>query len=270
MSLASVESSVQDARPRFLYVIQTATEAHRFVSGDQDKLVSGELYTAVAVTHTSIRKVAAGEENEVVITIPRNLDAAIQLINGGQMPDTITATISKYHEGDGEVFQIFTGTVSGIGISGATLQIRAPSAIDDKLKVRLPILIAQRECSNTLGDEVCLVDVESAANKLETTIASHAGTTLVVASIGGHPDNWARNGKVVHENGEQRTVLEQIGTAFVIDYPFSTNTGNVAIYRGCDQTIETCSQAFNNVANFAGHPHLPLENPGAPTWWNTY
>jgi hypothetical protein len=35
----------------------------------------------------------------------------------------------------------------------------------------------------------------------------------------------------------------------------------VAIFEGCDRTIQTCRERFYNDANYGGFTLLPLENP---------
>lgn len=271
MTFDAVEPSVAGGRPRWIYVFALPGTNYRFVSGDQDKTVSSNLYTATTIAHSSLKKSPIGKRSEVVVTIPRTLAVATALLGGGLPPDTVTVTISRFHEGDGEVRQFRHGTVTGVELDGSWFRVRVASLLEDRLNVRLPILLAQRECVNVLGDAVCQINTESSENKVSTTISSQTGTTIVVASMSGKPDDWARRGKVVHAtNGEQRSVLEQTGTSLVLDLPFSVATGSIAIYRGCDQQPTTCRDTFSNMDNFGGAPQLPTTNPAAPTWWNPY
>jgi len=55
--------------------------------------------------------------------------------------------------------------------------------------------------------------------------------------------------------------------------PFTINTGDTySLSKGCDKTIKTCFERFNNVLNFRGEPAVPgldriLETAGTRTNW---
>lgn len=50
-------------------------------------------------------------------------------------------------------------------------------------------------------------------------------------------------------------------------YPFELGT-TCQLTAGCDKTLETCRDKFNNVANFRGYPHMPTEQSitETPDW----
>jgi len=87
---------------------------------------------------------------------------------------------------------------------------------------------------------------------------------VTLASIGIAPDQWFRAGEIVRNvDGERRAIVDQAGAVLTLAHPFRTllNGNGVTLYAGCDHTLATCSDKFNNAVNFGGHPTVPSSNP---------
>jgi hypothetical protein len=137
----------------------------------------------------------------------------------------------------------------------------------------LPFAVASRTCNHAHYDNGCQ-EPRGGANQISPTVASVSadGLTITISSIGGKPDQWAQFGEIVRvADGERRLVRSQIGTALVIDRRFLTlaNGNALEVHAGCDHTVETCRDKFDNVTNFGGHPDLPVGNPTAPAGLGT-
>jgi uncharacterized phage protein (TIGR02218 family) len=55
-------------------------------------------------------------------------------------------------------------------------------------------------------------------------------------------------------------ILSQDGLALFLNQPVRENVlpgARVELFEGCDKTIGTCAQRFNNAVNFRGEPYLP-------------
>ena len=43
--------------------------------------------------------------------------------------------------------------------------------------------------------------------------------------------------------------------------PDSVVGQDVDVFAGCDHTVDTCDQKFDNVINYGGWPYVPSKNP---------
>jgi len=162
----------------------------------------------------------------------------------------------------GQVRNTWDGVVTSIAPKGRMAQIRSSSKMGDRLKTAIPSIRIQKRCNHFLYDARCRVD--RATFEHATTVASVDGATVTVASIGLAPDQWFRAGEIVRDSdGERRLIKDQVGAVLVLSAPFRAldATDAVTMYAGCDHTILTCGDRFNNIVNFGGHPSLPASNP---------
>ena len=137
-------------------------------------------------------------------------------------------------------------------------------------------------CRATLGDSRCKI-----------SLASHTVTGSVTGAVSNQEfkdssrtelsgiytfgliefTNGANNGLSM----ELKDYLFKSGSGgtitLALPMPFTINTGDTySLSKGCDKTIKTCFERFNNVLNFRGEPAVPgldriLETAGTRTNW---
>ena len=63
-------------------------------------------------------------------------------------------------------------------------------------------------------------------------------------------------------NSMERTIIHQDAQTLFLDMPFIGNTsGTLYLYPGCDLSMDTCGNKFNNYPNYGGDRWLPGRNP---------
>lgn len=280
MTYASRESSVQDGQPVELYTFVVAGTTHRLTSAEEDVTFGAQTYTATAgLGRGNATLVQVGKTRELTVTLARDHAIAAALLNNGIPPRTATVTIARYHRGDAESRQVWSGPISEAQVDGPYLRLSVPNSVDAAFDVRLPIAKVSRSCQHMLYGPGCGVDrnYPTYANHKHMSIAdvvSATGTSLVVTalndSLGAYRgDQWAQFGEVRRvTDGERRSILDQTGTTLTLDVPFGTLVAgdDLEIYAGCDHLVSTCRAKFNNVQKFGGHPYAPDNNPMAPQW----
>lgn len=272
MTYASAESSVQDGAPLELYTFAIGATTYRLTSSPEDETFSAQTYTAAPIARAPITLVQLGKRRELEVTIDRTHALATALLGNGIPARATTMTLLRTHRGEIESRQIWAGPISQAVLAGAYLRLRIPNGMDASFDVEAPIARAQRGCQHMLYGPGCNEPRNDAVfvttgNHVATTAVSASGVSLVVAALP-QPDQWARYGEVRRIlDGERRSILAQVGTTITLDVPFATiAAGNdLAIYAGCDHSVATCRDKFNNVLNFGGHPHMINENPTSPT-----
>lgn len=278
MTYAAAESSVQDGAPLELYTFVVGATTYRLTSSSEDETFDGDDYEAAPIARAPVSLVQLGKRRELEVTISRTHALATALLGNGIPPRVATLVLLRTHRGETESRQIWAGPVAQAALSGAYLSLRIPNGMDATFDVETPIARAQRGCQHMLYGPGC--DVDRAYMTYDNhpyvsigTVVSVTGAALVVTALvdqlaNPRLDQWAQGGEFVRvADGESRSVLSQIGTAVILDVPFATldPADEFQIYAGCDHTIATCRDKFDNVLSFGGHPNLINENPTSPT-----
>jgi uncharacterized phage protein (TIGR02218 family) len=127
----------------------------------------------------------------------------------------------------------------------------------------------QYTCDADLGDARCGVDIETSALAAIGTVTSQLSPHVFdVTGLDAFPTAWFDHGKATITTGANASQIieikshENLGastrlTAWqAIVAPLAAGD-QVDARGGCDKTLETCHQKFDNVANFRGCPHMP-------------
>jgi uncharacterized phage protein (TIGR02218 family) len=267
----AIERSVQGAVRVEIYVFALPSTTYRLTSFDEDVAFDGETYASAPLSRSQASLVQVGKVREVVVTIALDHPLAVELRRYGIPPQDTRVTIARFFVGDAESRVQWQGYIGVTSTDAQYTRITIPNRLDLALDCQLPATVAQRSCPHRLFDPGCSVDPVAGGWILSPTVASVSGTSLVVSSISGKPDQWARHGKVVRAaDGEERGVVSQVGTALTLERPFRTLAiGNaLSVYAGCDHSLgdtNGCGPKFANVLNFGGEPEMPINNPAAPT-----
>lgn len=284
MSYDSLERSIQASRPVELYSISTALATYLLTSHDEDVPAGGLTYLATPLSRGNIGISPLGRVRTLMVTLPAGHPLVQVLLGNGFPPRDTRVTINRGHIGDSELHSVWDGYLQSIETDGQYARVHTRHVVDDAFnRVRLPTLKAQRSCNHMLYDKGCQVSSDPLAiigelngvpiagdnpHYWTTTVVSVNGPVIEVASINGKADQYWRYGPFERAiDKEQRTITDHVGTTITVDYQFGTlNPGDTIVLRaGCDLTLATCLNKFNNVKNFGGMPQLPTSNPGSPT-----
>jgi hypothetical protein len=264
MTFAADETGLQTSKPIELYTFATPAVTYRHVANRRSSYsFGGNTYTPLDIDREEIITTPVPNDiPEVLVTMP----ASAQFVKDnafGLQPRTMTVTITRVQQISGVGLQWWSGVVAAITVEGRWAKIRSPSSLDDPFKTSLSRVVCATLCNHSLYDARCTI--ARAGFTVNTTVnGAPVGRTLVVAAIGGNPDQWAKNGEVVHTaSGERRAIKSQVGTTLQLSYAFRSiaNLDAVSVYAGCDHTVKTCRDKFANVSNFGGHPRIPIANP---------
>jgi uncharacterized phage protein (TIGR02218 family) len=150
------------------------------------------------------------------------------------------------------------GAVEEVTRSSARLTVEA---LVSRLNQRLPGIILQPNCTNTLFDARCGLTKASFAENL---VVQAGSTVNKLISLSTKPDGYYDNGQLAFtsgaNNGLVKAVKRYVGQQFFFNspLPFPPSAGDtLTTYPGCDKTQSTCSNKFSNLANFEGFPYVP-------------
>jgi uncharacterized phage protein (TIGR02218 family) len=123
-----------------------------------------------------------------------------------------------------------------------------------------------RMCPHVLYDQNSC-KVNKATYKITATIGLAAQGQLDCPEVGRLPDGWFDGGfvewQIAQGVPERRGIDWHQGTKLsLLGFSDGFEGGQVIqVYAGCDRTILTCANKFNNADNYGGVPYLPGKSP---------
>jgi uncharacterized phage protein (TIGR02218 family) len=154
----------------------------------------------------------------------------------------------------------FTGRVADADLDRYEARLSVKSGLE-LLDTMVPREVYQPGCLNTLYDSAC--GVPRTLFFGAATGASDARRITFNHNIA-QPAGTFDRGTVTFTSGPNagvsRTVRTQAGQITVLSpWPFAVASGHAFnVTRGCDKTLSTCTNKFNNRINFRGHPFIPV------------
>jgi hypothetical protein len=260
------ERSTRQNRPIELYTFQTPTATYHLTSHVVDVAFGGTTYAATTMSRGAQQVAQDLTGRELIVYLPITHPIIRRFAASGIPEHSILVTLRRLQSVSGAAVLFGSGFAAGMSIDGHLAAIRVPSVTDDAMKVRLPVIRAQRLCNHTLYDSLCTVARGSFF--VGTTVAATTSATLVVAGMGGQPDQWATYGEALHTaTAQRRQVLQQIGNTLTLNMPIvGAQPGDgLSVFAGCAHDVITCRDKFGNVVNFGGLPHMvPAFAPWSP------
>jgi uncharacterized phage protein (TIGR02218 family) len=153
------------------------------------------------------------------------------------------------------------GTIDNVGRTSAQITVNSDLVL---LDLKMPRNVYSPACQHVLYDSGCGL-VRSAFGTAGTV---GAGSTGSVINWSGASTNF-NQGTITFSSGVNAGVTANVksavaGVSLALSYPLlnAPSAGDAfTAYFGCDHTQFTCTNKFNNLANFRGFPYIP-----APTF----
>jgi len=262
MSFDLDDRSVEASAPREGVEFVLPAVTYRLTPAVTDIVINGASYKAGTIQRADLRPTTADESpGELEITMLVSHAVPQRYLQLGVPPREIMVNVYS-RQASGEYEPVWTGTVVGMRCEGHLAKVLVSQRLSDAKPRRIPTITVGRECPHILYDGNCKINRN--AFKVATTLTYVDGRSLQIASIGGHPDSWALFGELLHvASGERMTVTRQEGVIVEIQLPIAgMQAGDaIEIYAGCDHTLATCVDKFDNRDNYGGFPLLPKQNP---------
>lgn len=263
MSFDTRERSADDGRPVELFTFARDYQTWRYTSADRDVTADSQIFLARAITRSEIEASGENARNSISITAPRDLEVA-ELYRVASPTLAVTCVVQQYHEGDGQIFTLWTGRILSVNFEGLTARISLEPALTSIRRVGLRRLY-QRQCPHVLYSEACGANRE--AFRVDGSVDAVAGLVVSVPEADAQPDGAFAGGYIEWEIAlgiaERRFITDHTGAALTLTAPPQGLAVGAAVklYPGCDHTIATCAAKFSNTLNYGGFPYMPTKNP---------
>lgn len=173
----------------------------------------------------------------------------------------------------------FYGDCINISFVENRMQMQFQSKTADE-KNPLPQHVYQKNCQHQLGGPFCQANLETAANRLVTTVLAldRPKRSITIADTllngGAITAKTFEMGKVYELDGPGGATVNKITVISTEVLPASAGIRlrvawlpptliagrNIKLYRGCNRTPAACV-TFGVLANYGGFPYIPISNP---------
>lgn len=250
------ERSISSSRPIDLYEIRTPTVTYRLTSYVLDVTYAGQTYTATTMSRGSQEVTPNPVGREFLIYLPITHPLVQRYASSGIPEHDVAITVVRLQAASGVAAQSWSGFGGALKVEGRMVTLAVPSITDDAIRVQLPVVAAQHACNHVLFDKQCQKVRGDFTDTV--TITSINGNSI---SIGGvlRPLDYYAFGAVKHVATKQlRMIVSQDGSVITLNVPFvGANVGDaIDVSSGCDHSLRTCRDKFDNVINFGGHPYI--------------
>lgn len=262
-SFNELEESRSGSAPVEGYKFIGSFKTYFYTSSDRAELINGETYLPIAVSRSRVKAGTQEDDNlSLDLEIPFDIDV-IRDYAYSQTPPKLRLEVYRQQQDDPELsWSLFwTGIVRGFTVTGRTAKVQVPSIFSLALQGEVPNVYYQAPCNHVLYDGRCGVD--RAAHKFDGVVKTVGGAAIVLMSPPASAGVLAAGEIVNKRNGERRLILNNSGATITIGYPFVDLLvdDEVEMVKGCDHSLQTCKDKFDNVINFGGHPYIPADNP---------
>jgi uncharacterized phage protein (TIGR02218 family) len=156
----------------------------------------------------------------------------------------------------------FYGRVAETDVGRSSIRIKVKSLLNQLAQQQMPRRLYQAACTHVFGDAMCTFNRASMA----ASITAQAGSTqaVVVTSLSPSPATLYDQGTIIATSGvnlgQNRTIAQLSGgrIALLKAWLESVAVGDAfELLPGCDHTVATCQNIFNNLIHFGGFPYIP-------------
>lgn len=261
-----VDTTVEDGEPVELFEFTQGIKKWYFTDGIDPIVYQSKTYVSAPIDRDEINQTDDFYQAGVKLRFPRDNEFAHQFIGfSPDLPTTMTLYRGPYPNGPFDFY--WRGRIVSGGAEGTTITLECESVFTS---LKRPGLRAryERVCRHILYGTGCRVNqtVYQVEDKIQSIARQVEFTMTGVTS--GFPEGHFTGGIAIAEDDSVRFITRHAGAVVEVARPF---VGVVAeqqlkLYPGCDHSMSTCNNKFNNIDNFGGFPYIPTKNPfgGSP------
>lgn len=272
------EISIEGGAPYFLYEFNSNEVIYRYTDYPETITYDTNDYSAFPIKHSQIKQSNEMSKNNVSITIPIQGDFASQFV--GWSPDhIISVTIRRGHFGATDTLVYWKGRIASHTIKEENIELKCESIFTSLRRAGARARF-QRSCRHAVYSGGCTLDKASFATTGQVSAMNVLVITVPEASA--QADGYFTAGAIEFADSSFRLILSHIGDQITLNRAsryLSDNFGSggygltyglaygghaahgVILYPGCDRTLATCKDKFNNILNQGGFKWIPAKNP---------
>jgi uncharacterized phage protein (TIGR02218 family) len=156
----------------------------------------------------------------------------------------------------------FYGRVADTDVGRSRIEIKVKSLLSLLAQQQMPRRLYQAACTHVFGDAMCTFNRASLA--VTVTALTGSSQATVATGLSPTPATLYDQGTIVAltgaNAGQSRTIAQVAGgSVYLLKawlYPVAAGD-TFELLPGCDHTLATCQNTFNNLSHFGGFPYIP-------------
>lgn len=259
MSFASKIATLWGKTPVRLMQITRDATTWRYHVGPDSYVYGGQTFAASSLSFEELNFSSEARKDDFTVDGFALSDTATQTLIQPAEGST-TLILRRGFVGDAEFITSPTYRMSAWRSKGKSVSLVFSGWADD-LGKRSPGFVAQRQCPYTVYGPECglsLADWQEAG-----TCASLTDGVAYVAEAASHANGFYFGGLLTF-NGVSRTIVKHQGSELTLSSPFpalaaaveGVATAAVLIAPGCDKSLTTNLNRFDNIEHYGGFPQM--------------
>ncbi len=156
----------------------------------------------------------------------------------------------------------FYGRVAETDVGRSKIDIKVKSLLNLIAQQQMPRRLYQAACTHVFGDAMCTFNRAS----LAANVTAEAGSSqaIIVTALSPSPSTLYDQGTIIATGGanagQSRTIAQLAGgsVSLLKAWLEPVAVGDAfQLLPGCDHTVATCQNTFNNLIHFGGFPYIP-------------
>ncbi len=250
-----------------LLEFRTGSDVQRYNTRSTDLLWGGFVWYAAPVIDGDVNKSAEVTKNGFNLEFPLKNAFASQYLGYG--PDEITVvTLYRNTVIDEDDFQVYwKGRVADCEASDTTITLLCESIFSTITQAGLSGRM-QKFCRHVVYHRGCNLDKDDFAVTSSVTAINAQLFIVTCPGAAAHPNGYFTGGMFTLPNGALRYIVNHSGNQISLwrpapDVAAALLLGGVTttLYPGCDGSLNTCNDRFNNLDNNGGFYWIPDVNP---------
>lgn len=264
MTYSDNEISTYNGKPYFLYEFTKGSTVSRFTSHSEDIVNNGNTYLKSPIRHQGIAQSGQVERVSIDILFPKSWTFA-QTYFTPDYDSVQTVTIYRYHHGTTGFEVMWKGRVVMYEANYDEIKLICES-IQTTLRRSGLRGKFQKTCRHALYGSRCGLDINNWYINATVDSVDGLDVTLSFATADEKADGYFKGG-IINKNGSLSFIKSDVSNVVTLQYVIEglVATDSVLVAPGCDLSISTCVNKFDNVDSFGGTPYVPTRNPfGGP------
>lgn len=252
-----------------LFEFKAGDDIWRYTSQSEDILVVGHVWTASPIQRSAVAQSSESSRNDVRMSFPIGHPFAMQFLGYGPEQKT-TLTLRRNRFDDSDSFYVFwKGAAADCEVSNGAIDIVFQSLMNAVENSGL-IARTQKFCRHVVYHEGCNLNKNSFSLSATITAIDSTLMTLGCTGIETQPANYFAGGMIRLPNGVYRYITRSTTDTLTLWRPapeikaaldLAEDAVTLDVYPGCDGSLNTCYNRFNNLDNNGAFYWIPNANP---------
>lgn len=249
-----------------LYEFRCGSVTTRYVQRGEDRLLLGHVWHSTPLSRSKIANSTEAARNDLEIAFPLEHPFARQYMGyGPEQTTSLTIRRNRLHTPD-QFYVFWVGRFADCDADETEISMVFQTLIN-AASDSAGVICAQKFCPHVVYHRGCNLQRANFANVTTVDAIDPRMVVLNCPEAAAQLDGYYRGGMVQLPNNSLRYITDHIGSAITLWRPAPEVAAvieagqTLTLYPGCDGSLQTCNERFNNLDNNTACYWIPDKNP---------